>query len=460
MKNILVLLVIALSAVNLFGQESAEFTIKNLKDTTFTEKYSKVNEKLILKFNKSEIICIDSVLFKESDKLKNDVFTSDTTNSRFWIYSKTKILDSDTNITELKIKAYSKENSMVITLKIDKGEQNNTSDNYNLDSLLINYFKSQKIDSRLDENDNKIIEGLLSGKRYFHLQDVAYILLDSVGNRIGNKPSNLDQDDRIKILTIHKQNQKPSFKIECDGIYQQSTNVNIVDGESSDKVNKQNIGNNRQPNDSLSNWTISETEIGPFTSDKFDLKIGDNKNSFSTNKLYHATFGTAVIFTTVPNYAFGIFPLTDSLNTVKRKNQSSVEPMLSFNVTWFWQNTLSHFFKDGSDLMRGRDIMKEPSWYQRINPTFGLAIDNEGKIFDNCFLGLNFEFARGGSITFGAHLRKTQQLALKNPDGSDFSLGTDIFRGTEAEITTIDDWKCGFFFGIALDTRIFEKFKK
>ena len=123
--------------------------------------------------------------------------------------------------------------------------------------------------------------------------------------------------------------------------------------------------------------------------------------------------------------------------------------MVTFNVIWYWKNTFK-YIRTGSDLTRGRDIMKEPDFLTRINPTFGVSLD--GKLTENFFIGGTFEFARGGSIIAGWHYGKVRQMA-----DSDFVLGEDLFTGTEDEIRLTDKWKWGYFFGITLDTRIFNK---
>ena len=122
-------------------------------------------------------------------------------------------------------------------------------------------------------------------------------------------------------------------------------------------------------------------------------------------------------------------------------------------MIYYWKPTIdwvSGKLKGKSNITRGRDILKEATFWERLNPTFGVAINSEWR--ENFFFGGNFEFARGGSISAGWHYGKVQKLADSN-----FKPGIDVYTGTKEDIKLTDSWQTGFFFGITLDTRIFNK---
>jgi hypothetical protein len=49
----------------------------------------------------------------------------------------------------------------------------------------------------------------------------------------------------------------------------------------------------------------------------------------------------------------------------------------------------------------GRSFLDDHAIYERIYPTIGLSINQDAR--ENLFFGLNWEFARGGSIFIGGH---------------------------------------------------------
>ena len=307
-------------------------------------------------------------------------------------------------------------------------------------------------------NDPNYVNNITSGIRYISSHDRAYIVLDENGKLIGNIPVNLDQDDKIYIYLVVNENDINKYDLEVIGGEYAPIDLQI---RSYDKISDIGVQGSI-PNE----WTIIRFERGPYTSDNvtFNIKKTESINSknetkilstysVNINKLYHVAIGASFISTNVAKPDFDLFPLSDSTNTLNTLNGGS-RTMFTFNVIWYWQNTFK-YLKKGSDITRGRDILKEPNWKTRLNPTFGVTIDDTFR--ENFFIGGTYEFARGGSICFGGHYGKIKELATKAPDGSDFMLGESIYTGTKDDIKLTDSWKWGFFFGITLDTRIFNK---
>ena len=104
----------------------------------------------------------------------------------------------------------------------------------------------------------------------------------------------------------------------------------------------------------------------------------------------------------------------------------------------------------GSTITNGRDVLKdEPTFsFRRLYPTVGVSLDNNFR--ENFFGRIVYEFAHGGSFIFGVHYGKVNQLADKN-----FNLGVSKFHGTDSYIKVDQVYRSAMFFGITLDTRIF-----
>lgn len=303
---------------------------------------------------------------------------------------------------------------------------------------------------------------LITNRRYYPSTDEAFIILDENGRLIGNVPVNLDQDDKVYIYLVVDTQDIDKYELEVIGGEYSPVDLQI---RSYEPINKETFTTEHSKLPAY--WTVIRFERGPYTSDNviFNIKRTDkneqNENetkvlstyTVKINKLYHVAIGASFVTTNLAKPDFDVFPLTDSTNTINTLNGGS-RTMFTFNVIWYWQNTFKYFWK-GSDLTRGRDILKEPNWATRLNPTFGVTIDNTFK--ENFFIGGTYEFARGGSLCFGGHYGKVKGLATKAPDGKDFILGESIYKGTADNIKLTDQWKWGLFLGVTLDTRIFNK---
>ena len=82
----------------------------------------------------------------------------------------------------------------------------------------------------------------------------------------------------------------------------------------------------------------------------------------------------------------------------------------------------------------------------------GTSIGGGKSNFRNFFLGAQYDFAIGGSITFGAHYGKRQKIS--GLDYRDFEFGETVFSG-DREKRKYTDWDLGFFIGLQADSRIF-----
>lgn len=291
-----------------------------------------------------------------------------------------------------------------------------------------------------------------SQKRYFKESNRVYLIYDEFGKLVGRKPVNLDEDDIITVFMVVPKDEKDNYSIEDVGIYA-PTDLVI---RSSEALNLENVA--AQSTLAPTEWHIITKDFGPYTSETIEIiikkKPSENEpvatlstQSMKINDLVHVGVGASFISTNLENPGFDVFPLNggNTINTINEGNRT----MFTFNVIWYWWSTVKYLFQ-GSDITRGRDVLKEANFLERINPTFGVAIERNFR--HNLFGGVTFEFARGGSLVFGAHYGRVQKLADKN-----FKLGETLFNGSKDDIKLTNENKWGTFFGITLDTRIFNR---
>jgi hypothetical protein len=101
---------------------------------------------------------------------------------------------------------------------------------------------------------------------------------------------------------------------------------------------------------------------------------------------------------------------------------------------------------------KGRSFLFPPSGGIFSAERFGIVVGTQldKTQFQNFLGGLQFDFARGGSVSFGAHYgRRTTIQGYK-----DFNFGTDVFVGDLASRIK-QEWNLGFFFGVNVDVKIF-----
>jgi len=101
---------------------------------------------------------------------------------------------------------------------------------------------------------------------------------------------------------------------------------------------------------------------------------------------------------------------------------------------------------------KGRSFLFPPSGSLFSPERFGIIVGTQldKNQFENFLGGLQFDFARGGSIALGAHFgRRTFVEGYKN-----FNYGTDKFYGTLTDKVK-QEWNLGFFFGVNIDVKIF-----
>lgn len=290
--------------------------------------------------------------------------------------------------------------------------------------------------------------------RYDRKANRAYFFFDQNGLLIGPAPVNIDADDYIEIYVAVPESELASYSIEMVGDYSPS-DLSIRPHDAITEGVAHGTG------EADEKYTYVHQIFGPFTSDRATIKIygkdddGDDailkQMDTKINKLYNVGIGASFVSTALANPDFDVFPISGTTDNTIRKVNDGKRTMATFNIIYYWKPTVEWItgkLKGSSHITRGRDILKEATFWERLNPTFGVALSN--KWDENFFLGGNFEFARGGSISAGWHYGKVQSLV-----DNKFKLDQDVFTGTKDDIKLTNSWRWSTFIGVTVDTRIF-----
>ncbi len=310
-----------------------------------------------------------------------------------------------------------------------------------------------KADDYFAANFNQIYD---NAYRYDRKGNRAYFFFDENGILLGPAPVNIDADDFIDLYIAVPETLVGNYSLEMVGDYNASDlsirpYTPIVLGAAHSTGTPPSV-----------KYVYIHRTFGPFTSDKAQIKIygkdKDDKKSLlnppvevKINKLYNVGIGASFVSTTLANPDFDVFPISGTTDNTIRKVNDGKRTMATFNVIYYWKPTVEWItgkLKGSSHITRGRDVLKEATFWERLNPIFGVALSN--KWDENFFLGGNFEFARGGSISAGWHYGKVQSLV-----DNKFKLGQDVFTGTKDDIKLTNSWKWSSFIGLTVDTRIF-----
>jgi len=293
--------------------------------------------------------------------------------------------------------------------------------------------------------------------RYDKEGNKAYLLVDQNGELIDNYPVNIDQDDIIYLIIVGKKDKIKGYTGEFTGTYAPS-DLQMRSFAAIDPNFKPNDLVAYDPND----YDVVVRKRGPFTSANVVVKVKDNAANgavistytLTVNTLFHLGFGVGFNRTSLENPDYVVAPLNSTQNTLVKTN-GGPRNLVSVNVIWYWGSTLRYLLR-GSNITEGRDVLKEPNFLERINPTFGFAFT--GNVTDNMFAGLTFEFARGGSLFGGYHFGVVKRLAYPEDD---FVPGQTVFTGAQTDIKTSNVSEHAWAFGLILDTRILNAlFKK
>lgn len=194
--------------------------------------------------------------------------------------------------------------------------------------------------------------------------------------------------------------------------------------------------------------------LGPFTN-TLVLTLKEKQSSaaaYSTlttttvqiSKTFYASIGSGIVFTTLKDPAnIRKIPLTAGDSSLVADNTKG-RNLLTVMATFYpW----------------GRNNLMMPDWNfkDRFGIVVGTTIGSGTATFKNLLLGAQYDFSIGGSIIAGIHYGQRQKIV--GVDYEDFKFGESKFTGN-LESKKYMEGDVGFFFGVALDSRIFSQLFK
>ena len=274
----------------------------------------------------------------------------------------------------------------------------------------------------------------------------AYICVLEDGRIYGGIPPNIDQNDRIVVYLISRSWLSHLYKVQIvrrkQLMFRPSTGVVPLKELTPTKKNV---------------FLVKQCVFGPFPTGPVQLTISRPSISrpglgqvftirvIQINPLLQFNLAVAFIGITPVKTSYGLFRERGSLLTrISRKNQGAFALDLILIAKFYsWQ------VWDGN-LFAGRDVLKPPTFLQRINLNIGFSFQD---LFTSFFLGIGFEVNRGLDIVVGVNFRAVDVLTGGFEEGN-------LFSGLESEIPVRQEIQPAFYVGLSITPEIFRSIFK
>lgn len=312
-------------------------------------------------------------------------------------------------------------------------------------------FSETEIEIAAQEKVNEILitDGLINDNGVWIKNNIVHLFIDQTGKLYGNGIPTVATEDQyfqVHLLYAKSDVNKYVYRFSYSGTYTPTFNIygtpSVEEGTEGTSG-----GEDRLPVIGRLDYAV----IGKFTS-QFNIQLirenttGERSLTTLLNstipiaKKYHVSITTGLVATFLKNpQNIRTSTLPDG-NTTLIADDPNSRGMLTLMAIFYPKPR--YFIHDNKGFMN-----KE---------SFGIAVGTriDRDQIENLFVGLQSDFARGGSVIAGIHYGR--QNAVAGYD--DFEFGKDIYTGPPIENNIIQQWKANFFIGINLDLRVVRNF--
>lgn len=267
-------------------------------------------------------------------------------------------------------------------------------------------------------------------------ENTVHIFIDDVGNFLyGGLPTTATQENTYQFHVVTQT--KADFRLKVQGTFKPAILSVLETGDAEKTVP------NATGEEATSVHHYEFGVEGPFTEEaKVTIK---NQSAGLTildatikiAKLYHVSIATGFLATSLRNpsgIAKMAVPNGNAGDSTLVADDPTGRGILSIMAVYYPMGR--------SFLVPPRGTLFSP---ERLGIVAGAQLDS--KLNENFLAGLSFDFARGGSVTFGAHYGRRNYIA-----GYDkFRFRRDLIVG---DLVVKREWELGLFVGIIVDTRI------
>ena len=289
-----------------------------------------------------------------------------------------------------------------------------------------------------------------SKRNIFIKKNIVHIFIDEDGNLIETGVPTTATEKysyKLHLITNTETLETTTFKYSYRGEYKPTLNIQNETLNESEEPEGDETEEEEKPKIVEYSYAI----IGPFTDDfnitvkkieeeEENVTIFDKK--INVAKTFHVSISTGLFMTTLTNPLNIKTSMNSDGETTLIADDQDVRGLVSLNAVFY---------------PKGRSFLFPPSGGLFSAERFGILIGTQidKNQFENFIGGIQFDFARGGSIAIGAHFGRRNAIA-----GYDnFDFGNEVFEGN-IDNDLIKEWDVGFVFGVNLDLRIFGQLSK
>ncbi|AMR26602.1 hypothetical protein A0257_05435 [Hymenobacter psoromatis] len=265
-------------------------------------------------------------------------------------------------------------------------------------------------------------------------------MLSDGGLLLKGYPTTATDKNFFELHVLTEESDTSSYSFEADGEYKPIFTIDTAFGKLT-KADKKKIYIKIK-------W-LDFPLVGPYTTQVvFTVKRNGMTPPLATHTIsiansIHASIGSGFVYSTLKN--------PTNIRAVPLVNSSKDSTLIADNATGKVTLTLMATLYPW-----GRNSLLMPSWRfrDRAGIVVGTTIASSTKNFQNLYLGLQYDFAIGGSVVAGADIASRQRIL--GIDYHDFTFGESRFTGKLPNklYTSVG---VGFFFGVQVDSRILAK---
>jgi hypothetical protein len=271
-----------------------------------------------------------------------------------------------------------------------------------------------------------------------------HIFLYEDGNLlVGGYPTTATERDKFQVHLYVESTNSDEYLLEYTGTYSPSLNI-----QSKNALVFVGVGIPPPP------VPMHFAVLGPFTGNlqitvKHQTPTGSYNAIASTTiviaKTVHVSIGSGLIYSSLKN--------PDNIKKVPI-NGSTDSTLIADDVHGRGMLTIMATFYPGG---RSNLFIPSKAFKDHFGITVGTAIAAGSSNFKDLFLGIQYDFAAGGSVVSGLHYGRRQMI--NDIDYKEFEFGETKFTG-KLEDKLYKDWSPGFYIGVQVDSRIFSQLFK
>jgi hypothetical protein len=165
---------------------------------------------------------------------------------------------------------------------------------------------------------------------------------------------------------------------------------------------------------------------------------------------YQGSFDVGLVKSELANPTYSLVNSPDGLaQTVKVTDNGKSEGVATLMATFYYSPVVileSIFGKKPVPFykLNGRNFLDDHKIYERFYPTVGVGLSD--KVFENLFIGINWEVVRGFALFYGWNYRKVNTFTMPG-----FEEGVTTVTEDQFNYYTNEKWKTKPAYGIKLD---------